>query len=277
VRLAVFTLVEWSFTTVRDWAVAAGHEVTILVTQPAVPPSPGLQHALADPATTVLVVPKVVDCAAAVGALDVDLAVVFNFLRVPESVAELPRHGIVNLHPSMLPAYRGANGYRSLYQGEPRIGVTLHYLTPEFDAGPILAQSSEPTPQDPQPMDALDALKRTATTALQIGVPKALAGESGEPQDDGAATAAPKFTEQEAVLDPTTLGTHLFQCRFSALMLAGIQPSVLLADGTEPVRAVRRLHGLSAVAPGTIEMSSRRAIVAVADGVLQLDLGKLPF
>ena len=276
-RLAVFSLVEWSFSTVRRWAADAGHEISLFVTQPGSESEPGIgSTSIADPKSVVMVVPKVADCVAALTDLDVDLAVVFTFRRVPERVASIPRYGCVNVHPSLLPIYRGANGYRTLYSGAPRIGATLHYLTPEFDAGPILAQASVDTPQDVDPSTGREALVAAATMVLERGVPRALAGEPGELQDASAATDAPKFTEDEMVLS-LSVTSQLFHCRSSALMLAGIQPFVALDGERQPLRAARRLPGLSAPEPGVISVNSRRAIVAVTDGVLELEIGKLPF
>ena len=277
-RLAVFTLVDWSFKIVQDWATAAGHEIALLVTQPPKDSAPGsLQYSnVTSRETVVMVVPKVELCQPTLAELDVDLAIVFTFLRVPESVATLPRDGCVNVHPSLLPAYRGANGYRALYEGDPHIGATLHYLTPEFDAGPILAQASVPTPEDVEPVSALAGLQRAATDVLEAGVPRALNHERGQEQDASAATGAPRFSEDETVLS-FAVTTHLFQCRFSALTLAGIQALVMLDDERQPLRAVKRLSGLSAVSPGPITSTSRRAIVALSDGVLELELGRLPF
>jgi methionyl-tRNA formyltransferase len=276
-RLAVFSVVESSIGTVRDWAARAGHEIAIVVTMPGTAAAPGLSKSIVgNRDNVVMVVPTVEACEAALADLDVDLGVVFSFSRVPESVASLPRHGMVNVHLSMLPAYRGANGFRAIYEGEPQIGATLHYLTPEFDAGPILAQASEPTPEDVQPASALDALQRAAGAVLEAGVPRALAGERGEDQDAASASTAPRFTEEEAILD-LGLSTHLFQCRTSALVLAGIQPWVVLDGDRRPLRAARALRGLTADAPGVVTLSSRRAIVSAANGVLELELGELPF
>ena len=223
-----------------------------------------------------MVAPNVRACETTMSELEVDLAVVFTFLRIPESVANIPRYGCINLHPSLLPAYRGANALRSLYEGEPRIGATLHYVTPEFDAGAILAQSSLPTPEDVEPLSALAALQQASRDCLAAGVPRALAGEPGEEQDASEATGAPKFSEDETILS-YAVSTHLFQCRFSALTLAGIQPMVMVDDELQPVRAVKRLSGLSAPWPGVVSSTSRRAIAAAADGVLELELGKQPF
>lgn len=275
-RLAVFSLVDWAFATVRDWAASAGHDIAIVVSLFPSESAPGLRHAPVTGSDTVsIVVPTPAACEAAVADLDADLGIVFTFRPIPERLASLPRYGTVNLHPSLLPAYRGPNGLRPLYEGEPQLGATLHYLTREVDGGPILASASEPTPEDVQPATAMEILKRTATAALDAGVPRALARDPGAEQDGSAASPAPRFTEEEAVLEPG-LTAHLFQCRFSALNLAGIQPRVDIDSERRPLRAVRRLPGLVASVPGVISLTSRRAIVAVADGVLELELGELP-
>jgi len=276
-RLAVFSVVDWSLATVQDWAARTGHQIALVVTLPGTDRAPGLRNiARTGGDHVVMVVPTVGECTATLADLNVDLGIVFSFPPVPEGVANLPRRGMVNLHPSLLPAYRGTNGFRALFEGEPRLGATLHYLTPELDGGPILAQESEPTPQDVQPSTALEALQRAAGGVLEAGVPRALSGEPGEPQDATLATDAPRFGEHEAVLD-LTLTTHLFQCRMSALALAGIQPWVTIGEERRPLRAARHLGGLAADGPGVVALTSRRAVVAAADGVLELELGELPF
>jgi methionyl-tRNA formyltransferase len=276
-RLAVFSLVDWTFGVVRDWADSADHEIALLVTRPTQVQAPGLKDlSKASPETVVMVTPHVRACESTLSDLDVDLAVVFTFVRVPESIAKTPRYGCVNVHPSLLPAYRGANGLRSLYEGEPRLGATLHYLTPEFDAGAILAQSSVATPVDVDPLGALAVQKQVSRDCLVAGVPRAIAGEAGDEQNASAATEAPRFSQEETVLSPA-VSAQLFQCRFSALTLAGMQPVVMVDDERQPVRAVKRLVGLSGTSPGIISSSSRRAIIAATDGVLELELGKQPF
>ena len=144
-RLAVFTLVDWSFKIVQDWATAAGHEIALLVTQPPRVALGSLQYSnVTSRETVVMVVPKVELCQPTLAELDVDLAIVFTFLRVPESVATLPCDGCVNAAPR--PFFRPIEvrmATERCTKGIPcRLGATLHYLTPEFDAGPGSAQAS---------------------------------------------------------------------------------------------------------------------------------------
>lgn len=74
--------------------------------------------------------------------LDVDLAIVFSFNhKLPISFINLIKDGILNLHPSLLPEYRGGNPYsRVIMAGEKETGVTIHFMSENFDEGDIVAQ-----------------------------------------------------------------------------------------------------------------------------------------
>lgn len=273
-RLALFTLLRSSWVTVRDWAEQAGYELVLLVTIDDGRAPAGILHAYRGASrTSLLAVPSVADCALPLASFEVDLGIAFGFRIIPPEVAQVPRHGCVNLHPSLLPHNRGVNGYRSLYDADPEIGATLHWLTDAIDRGGILAQAQEPTPLDIDPDTAREARRRVAAAVLELGIPRALADEPGEAQDADGRLARP-FTEEETVLG-LELTAHEFQCRMSALMLAGLQPWLALGTERLPLRSASRLPGVSAQAQGAVEVGERYGIVAVADSVLRVNFGKL--
>ena len=73
---------------------------------------------------------------------DVDLIVLARFMRIlsPGFVWRYPNR-IVNVHPSLLPAFPGASAYRQAWEHGVRVaGATAHFVTPDLDQGPILAQ-----------------------------------------------------------------------------------------------------------------------------------------
>ena len=74
--------------------------------------------------------------------LNVDVAVVCSFnYKVPKSLMEVTKDGFINVHPSMLPKYRGGNPYsRVIMNGETETGVTIHFMDERFDTGDIIAQ-----------------------------------------------------------------------------------------------------------------------------------------
>ena len=95
--------------------------------------------------------------------LDVDLLVLARFMRIlsPAFVWRFPNR-IVNVHPSLLPAFPGASAYRQAWERGVRVaGATAHFVTPELDAGPILAQKAFPLRRD----DALDEIRKRGQEA----------------------------------------------------------------------------------------------------------------
>jgi methionyl-tRNA formyltransferase len=78
----------------------------------------------------------------ALTAFQPDLIVVSCFSKIiPPAILQLPRMGAINLHPSLLPRYRGPSPFFwQLRNGETDTGVTVHYLNEQLDAGEILLQ-----------------------------------------------------------------------------------------------------------------------------------------
>lgn len=75
---------------------------------------------------------------------DVDLVVLARYMRImtPNFVWRYP-HRIINIHPSLLPAFPGASAYAQAFErGAKIVGVTAHYVTEELDQGPIIFQDS---------------------------------------------------------------------------------------------------------------------------------------
>lgn len=76
--------------------------------------------------------------------LDIDAAVVCSFnYKIPKVLIESTKDGFINVHPSMLPKYRGGNPYsRVIMNGETETGVTVHFMDESFDTGDIIAQKA---------------------------------------------------------------------------------------------------------------------------------------
>lgn len=79
---------------------------------------------------------------------------------------------VVNTHPSLLPAFKGAHAVRdALAAGVPETGCTIHYVVPEVDAGPIIEQVVVPVEAD----DTEDTLTERIKAAEQLVYPRVLA------------------------------------------------------------------------------------------------------
>ena len=110
----------------------------------------------------------------------------------------LDRHLWLNVHPSLLPRWRGAAPVeRALIAGDTETGVTIIELVEELDAGPIAAQEAFPiAPED----DAGAVYDRAAGLAVEL-LEQVLASPSFRPQPDRGVTYAEKIGPEDRVLD----------------------------------------------------------------------------
>ncbi|MGA7989005.1 MAG: formyltransferase family protein [Candidatus Dormiibacterota bacterium] len=121
----------------------------------------------------------------AIDELGLDAVVMASFDQIvgPRALG-LARHGWLNVHPSLLPAYRGPEPvYWAIADGAAVTGISLHRAAPKVDAGPILAQAR----LEIRPTDTAGTLTRRLVEAgmdlLPIAVEKLLANADGLPVD----------------------------------------------------------------------------------------------
>ena len=92
---------------------------------------------------------------AALAELTADVAVVSCFTqRLPAALLSVPRYGFLNIHPSLLPAYRGPVPVFWQLRDGAETGVTVHYMDEGLDTGDIAAQTAEPLPDGISQADA---------------------------------------------------------------------------------------------------------------------------
>jgi methionyl-tRNA formyltransferase len=125
------------------------------------------------------------DSVVALERLRAKMFVVASFDQIMgQKVLHIPPLGFVNVHPSLLPQYRGPEPiYWAIVKGETESGVSFQKVAPEIDAGPLLAQERAPI----LPTDTAGALTRRVTQAGALRLPdvvrRALASDQGEAMD----------------------------------------------------------------------------------------------
>lgn len=130
--------------------------------------------------------------------LQADLFVVVAFRILPEAVFTLPPLGTINVHPSLLPKFRGAAPIPwTIIRGEKETGVTIIRINQQVDAGEILAQERYPVYAEDTAGTLHDRLA-TAGAQLLVKVVNQLAeGKAvARPQPETDATSAPKITRE---------------------------------------------------------------------------------
>lgn len=143
---------------------------------------------------------------------DWDVFVVAMYAKlVPKAILDMPKRGVLNVHPSLLPKFRGPSPVLSAILADEReTGVTIMQLTEGMDEGPILAQAKieleEETPLSPgwppKGSEFETLLAAEGGTLLAETLPLWVEGKiEPEAQDAIRATYTKKFTDEDAKLD----------------------------------------------------------------------------
>lgn len=133
-----------------------------------------------------------------------DLILVGTFARkLSDAVLAVPSRAAINLHPSLLPAYRGPlPEFWALRNGDRETGITAHLMTPTFDAGPLVARVRVPI-ADGDDLVSLAARMAGAAPQLALDVLDRLRGgwsPAGTAQDEALVTRAPLPSERDLAI-----------------------------------------------------------------------------
>ena len=141
-----------------------------------------------------------------------DLGVVAAYGRIiPDAILAVPRLGMINVHASLLPKYRGAAPvHRAVIDGERETGVTIMRVEPMLDAGPMLARVTRPIGPD-ETSDVVERdLSELGARLLVAVVDRMAAGDvPQELQDFMMCSYAPKLTKEEGLIDWTLPASYI--------------------------------------------------------------------
>lgn len=141
---------------------------------------------------------------AAYAALGADLGVVAAYGKIlSDAVLAVPRLGLINVHASLLPRYRGAAPiHRAVAAGETETGVTIMRVVKALDAGAMLATVKRPIAADDTSVEVEHDLARLGATLLVTVVDRLAEGPITEtPQDESRSTYAPRLTKDDGLVD----------------------------------------------------------------------------
>lgn len=122
---------------------------------------------------------------------------------LPQSFLDIPPFGTLNIHPSLLPLYRGAAPVqRAVEDGVKQSGVSILYTVQKMDAGPIVFQKTFDVNDTIKAPELLQTLFMMGAELLVEGMPKVFDKQvTPRPQDDSFATKAKKMSVEEGFLD----------------------------------------------------------------------------
>ena len=142
----------------------------------------------------------------ALQALKPDVVAVVAYGRIlPQKVLDVPPMGCINIHASLLPAYRGSAPYQwAVLDGCKETGVTAMYLCREMDAGDMIDTASTPIGENETAGELLDRLAVLGAELLSKTLGRMAQGKvEGIPQDHAKATYAPMLDKSMCPIDWT--------------------------------------------------------------------------
>lgn len=257
---------------------AAQHEIVAVITRPDAPlgrkrvltPSP-VAVAAAGLGLPVLKTSRLdEDATAHISALHADLGVIVAYGGiVREPLLSTPGHGWINLHFSLLPAWRGAAPVqRALIAGDAELGVSVFQLVPALDAGDVFAMRTVEVPADSTADVALSILAEAGAGVTADVVAGIADGTATASVQEGAVTLAPKLTLEDGALDWTQPVASVF-ARFR-----GVTPEPgahTTIDGARlKVLAAAPAPDAPTLAPGEIAGTKGAVLIGCSDGVLEV-------
>ena len=255
------------------------HDVIAVVTRPDAPAGRGRRlarspvGALADEVGIEVLTPRrpsQPDFLARLSALAPDCCPIVGYgALVPRAALDIPRHGWVNLHFSLLPAWRGAAPVQAaIWHGDEITGASTFALEEGLDTGPVYGTVTEVIRPDDTAGQLLSRLARAGATLLVAtldGIADGTVQPVAQPAD--GVSYAPKLTVQDAHLN---LAAPAFAVD---RQLRAVTPApggwVLFRDqrlGVGPMR----LTDVEGLAPGELRVTKREVLVGTATGALQV-------
>jgi len=202
--------------------------------------------------------------------LNADLFVVVAYGHyIPPSVLALPSFGSINLHPSLLPKYRGSSPIQwALANGDEVTGVTILYVGEKMDAGDIILQREVPIDPEETANTLEPVLGQIGAELLMEAVNQIRLGTvSAVPQNEAAATEIRKLTKEDGRLD-WALPAATLNNRLRGFIG---WPGCFCELRSSRLKILRARVEAGAGVPGEIlDTSGDGPLVATADGALRL-------
>jgi methionyl-tRNA formyltransferase len=203
-------------------------------------------------------------------ALHADLQVVVAFRMLPAAVWNMPPKGTINLHGSLLPAYRGAAPIQwAIIRGESETGITTFRLQHEIDTGGILLQYKLPILEEDNASTLHDRMMH-AGAGLMLATVDLLASSNpvAVAQQDALSSHAPKLTRENTNLHWDQKAAVLHD------MIRGLSPhpgAWTMLDGQElKIFKTKKTAAPGTDKPGTLQLADKQLLVNTADGKLEI-------
>jgi methionyl-tRNA formyltransferase len=201
------------------------------------------------------------------GPFDLGVVVAFGMIIKPGALS-IPAHGMLNVHFSLLPRWRGAAPVaRALMVGDPMSGVTIIRLDEGLDTGPVLTAQAVDIGKEETAGELTGRLSALGAGLLKSVLPGYLKGDLVPvAQVDEGATYASKLTAADRPVRPTMSRLEAID-RIRALSPSPAATIDIDGEAHKILRARSHVHHLE---PGALELVAEIPVIGVADGAVEL-------
>jgi methionyl-tRNA formyltransferase len=212
-----------------------------------------------------------------ISGLQPDLGVVVAYGGLlPQGVLEMLPKGWVNLHFSLLPAYRGAAPVQwAIINQEPRTGAAVFQLEAGLDTGPVFSTLTRNLAPDETAGEVLTDLAHHGATLLTDTVAEIQSGTAEATPQEGEPSWAPKLTSRQVKIDPAQPadavrglinGASPAPGAWGMLEVGGAQAARFKIGRAQPVSEAVE----TGKRPGEFVLESNRVLLVCQDGVIEL-------
>ena len=186
---------------------------------------------------------------------------------LPERILSLPKHGFLNLHFSLLPAYRGAApAQRALQNGEVKTGVSVFQLDKGMDTGPIYSQATIDIQPSWRSVELLNELAKVGVQSVSEALLLVKQGQTPTIQS-GNSSIAPKISKAEAKIDFTTSALQVV----NAIRAFTYEPGAWTTWKGEPFKITSaQLASENNFPTGTLATIEGSVFVGTKDGAVEI-------
>jgi methionyl-tRNA formyltransferase len=214
---------------------------------------------------------KISEAAARMDEIGADVMVVAAYGQIiPKKILELPIHGSINLHSSLLPKYRGASPIQhALLNDDKQTGVTIMLMDEKMDHGPILSCGAIDIEESDDYSSLHEKLAELAAVLLKDTLPNFIEGKvEPTPQDEWQATYVKRIDRSHARIDWTKPARHVLQ------QIRALNPEpgtwTMLDNKSVKILVARELKNGKIELPGKIYAEGKLCLVKCGDYSLEI-------
>ncbi|WKA53553.1 methionyl-tRNA formyltransferase [Planococcus shixiaomingii] len=204
--------------------------------------------------------------------MEPDLIVTAAFGQIlPSALLEAPKLGAINVHASLLPAYRGgAPIHQAIIDGQTETGITIMYMVDRLDAGDIISQITVPIEKQDHTGSMFDKLSVAGTELLKATLPSIIDGTNPRtPQDEELVTYARNISREQERIDWTRSATAIYN------QVRGLHPwpvaYTTFNEANMKIWWAEESSSRKSGKPGeVIELTEDSIVVQTGDGVLAI-------